>query len=417
MLDLSNFTIKEAKKLEKSFGDSYYLFNSDQFSRNIDRFKISFEKFYSNIQLGYSYKTNYLPAVCKIAKEKGALAEVVSGLEYNLALKIGYDGEDIIFNGPVKTKEELFFAFKKNSIIHFDSYEEILVLKEYLNQNINAKVRCALRCNFDIGEETRSRFGFDIENNEALEVYQELFSLKGCEPIGIHCHFSTKNRSLESYKIRTKKLLEFALRVFNKNDLHYVDIGGGFFGELNDSNKHLFSCETPDFMEYGKCIGQLMQKEFSNQKVKLILEPGVALVANTMQFICKVISKKSINSTCIFTLSGGMHNVRPTGMGSDSNIHFETLSCNHNEFVENAVIGGYTCMETDVINSNFSGKLRVGDFILFHNMGAYNIVFKPPFIKESPPIIARSVDGSNAILYELVRNRETISDMFKSYIF
>src|SRR5699024_3520829 len=131
--------------LTKEFGSSFYLFNKDLFIRNLRNFRSSFQKSYSNVSLGYSYKTNYLPAACKIAKKEGVLAEVVSGLEYRLALALGYQGSQIIFNGPLKQKDELFQAFHNNSIVHFDSYEEIKILKSYLKTHSYQTVRYDLR--------------------------------------------------------------------------------------------------------------------------------------------------------------------------------------------------------------------------------------------------------------------------------
>ena len=50
--------------------------------------------------LGWSYKTNYLGAVCRVFHQEGAWAEVVSGLELEMALRLGMPGKHILFNGP-----------------------------------------------------------------------------------------------------------------------------------------------------------------------------------------------------------------------------------------------------------------------------------------------------------------------------
>lgn len=47
-------------------------------------------------------KTNYLAAICALFHREGAIAEVVSEIEYEKARKLGVDGSDIIFNGPAK---------------------------------------------------------------------------------------------------------------------------------------------------------------------------------------------------------------------------------------------------------------------------------------------------------------------------
>lgn len=400
--------------LGKDLGNSFYIFSKTIFLNNLLQFRTAFNQYYPNTELSYSFKTNYLPAACKITKEEGLLAEVVSELEYNLALKLGFDGSQIIFNGPLKEEKELINAFKQGSLIHFDSYSEIIILKKFLSTNPNVKVKCALRCNFDIGEEKRSRFGFDVESGEVEKVYKELFMIRGCLPIGIHCHFSTNHRSLTSYKLRTHKIIELSKKIFKEHTLEYIDVGGGFFGDMEKNIKNIFSFHVPTISEYGKEIGEIMKKEFPNEDIKLILEPGVSVIANTMCFICQVSSIKSINKKPIVTLSGGLHNIRPTG--SNSNIPFIVIGKEKNNTLENALIGGYTCMETDIINESFNGNLEIGDFLLFDNMGAYNIVFKPPFIKESPPIIMIS-EKTGKTTIEQVRKRESLDDIFSTYVF
>lgn len=408
-------SLKLMEELFSQFESSLYLLNGHLFVRNLRDFRKAFESNYSNVKIGYSFKTNYVPALCNLARQQGTLAEVVSGMEYKLALKTGFKGESIIFNGPLKEKDELIEAFENNSLIHFDSYEEIKILKEYLKNNPDKNVRCALRCNFDIREDHISRFGFDAQKREAAGIYNELFKLKGCNPIGIHCHFSTRHRSLESYRIRTLRPIQLAKKIFKDHKLHYIDIGGGFFGDMPESIKTLFPYDVPSFTEYGTEIGLMMREHFPEEDVTLILEPGTSVVANTMCFICKVASIKTIRSRTIVTLTGGLHNVRPTGTKED--IPFRVIKkSSEKNLVKQAQIGGYTCMETDIISESYSGDISVGDYLLFDNMGAYNIVFKPPFIKEAPPIIMFDKQNDD-LKFKLVRKRETLDDIFSSYIF
>lgn len=408
-------TFQSLDKLSNKFGPSFYLFNRDLFIKNLNELKTNFENYYSNVTLGYSFKTNYIPAVCKAAYNNGVLAEVVSGLEYKLALKIGYTGSNIIFNGPLKEKHELYRAFNNNSLIHFDSYTEIEILKDYLKKNPDRRVQCALRCNFGIGEKSTSRFGFDVENGDAEKVYKELFALNGCSPIGIHCHFSTGHRSTESYEKRTFRLAQLAKRIFEGKDLHYVDIGGGFFGKMPQHIEELFAGNIPSFSDYGKAIGNIMHEQFPKHKVTLILEPGTAVVANTMAYVCQVYTIKQIKNKPVITLTGGKHNVRPTG--TSANIPFRVIpSHKERRSLENALIGGYTCMENDVIDYAYDGSLSVGDYLIFDNMGAYNIVFKPPFIKEAPPILMLKGKEKRQTI-DVIRRRETLDDIFSTFKF
>ena len=74
----------------------------------------------AKVQFAWSYKTNYLDAVCNVFHQEGSWAEVVSGFEYDKAILNGVPGEKIIFNGPDKSYEELKKATQNGSLIHID---------------------------------------------------------------------------------------------------------------------------------------------------------------------------------------------------------------------------------------------------------------------------------------------------------
>src|SRR6056297_1896221 len=410
-----NITPALLEKLHSQYGPSFYLFVKNKFESNLEKFKFELDEIYPNVKIAYSVKTNYMPAVCKLARQFGAFAEVVSGLEYEVVKKVGFKGDEIIFNGPVKEKEELWEAFEDGAIVQFDSYEEIKILKNFINKFPEKKVRCALRCTFDIGESEISRFGFDVDSGEAESVYHELFMIDGCEPVGIHCHFNTSHRSLDSFYKRTKRLIETANLIFKERKPEYINIGGGFFGELSHRFKKLFPNNIPSNKEYGEVIGSLMKNNYPDCDVCLIAEPGVSVVADTMIYICRVYSIKHIASKPVITLTGSIHNIRPNP--SDREVPFRIIKgSNHNQKVVDGIIGGYTCLESDLITSSFTGEISVGDYLIFENTGAYNLVLKPPFIKGSPPIIMTDVNSSTGnIDYEVVKIRESASMMLASY--
>ena len=80
---------------------------------------------------------------------------------------------------------------------------------------------------------------------------------------------------------------------------------------------------------------------------------------------------------------------------------------------QNFHLVGYTCMEKDYLAYDVLDALpEVGDYVLFENVGAYTIVFNPPFIRERPAIIA--LDGQSV---SVVRKRETIKQFFNEEIY
>ena len=96
-------------------GSPFYVVDRQKFEANFNGLTSAFTSRYQLFVLAYSYKTNYIPYLCKIIKQKGGWAEVVSRMEYDLALKIGQKPENIIFNGPVKPAGDIELALNNVS--------------------------------------------------------------------------------------------------------------------------------------------------------------------------------------------------------------------------------------------------------------------------------------------------------------
>ena len=124
-------------ELKKEYGDAFYLLDSMQFRNNYDELKQTFSSIYSNFNIAYSYKTNYIPKLCKIVNEKGGYAEVVSEMEMELALRIGVKPENIIWNGPVKNKKELERFLVLGGLVNVDSLDDLELIKPVIERNKN----------------------------------------------------------------------------------------------------------------------------------------------------------------------------------------------------------------------------------------------------------------------------------------
>lgn len=418
--DNVKWSYKEMMELEESIGSSFFILKMEQLRENYRRLERAFKSRYENFIIGYSYKTNYLPYLCKQLSSLGAYAEVVSRLEYDLALKIGEDPKRIIFNGPVKTVDDIDLALYNESIVNIDSLYEVEFVKRFALNNPNRTVKIGIRVNFDISENGHSilqdgyelsRFGICTENGSLEVALYELNQLDNINVVGFHGHFSTSNRSVESYRRKTSKLCHLAKQYLGEK-LEFIDIGGGIYGELPSSIQR----DVPSFEDYAESICQVMSNEFPDigKRPKLILEPGVSMVANTFAFVAKVIETKKIIDKQYVVVDGSVHNIKPTM--HKWNLPMQTIRRQERtEEKEQFHVVGYTCMEKDYLAYNMEDLLpERGDYIVFEHVGAYTIVFNPPFIKSRPAIIA--IDGESS---HVVRRQETFKQFFDEelYIF
>jgi diaminopimelate decarboxylase len=93
-------TIKPIEKIDgivvadllEKYGSPLFVISEQTIRETYREAKQAFETRYPKVQFAWSYKTNYLNAVCKIFHQEGAWAEVVSGMEYDKALQNGVPG-------------------------------------------------------------------------------------------------------------------------------------------------------------------------------------------------------------------------------------------------------------------------------------------------------------------------------------
>lgn len=231
--------------------------------------------------------------------------------------------------------------------------------------------------------------------------------------MGIHCHFSTSGRSLESYAERARKIIATSKKVFAGRKLEFIDIGGGYFGKMPRELLERFPCKVPTYAEYAEVIGSEMKRNFPDEDVQLILEPGTMVVADTMKFYCQVNHVKHVGGKPFVVVPGSIHNIKPNGKSSIfPSMHVIPMSLGESEDLVDADICGYTCIEDDVLASGFNGRLAPGDFLAFDNVGSYSTMYKPPFIKAQPAMLAKRGDE-----YPVIKREETIDDIFQTYAF
>ena len=125
---------KCVNELVEKYGSPLYVFHEDEFRNNYLNLLNTFRAIYPKYNIAYSYKTNYTPGICKIVRELGGLAEVVSEMEYMLARKIGYDCSDIVYNGPVKG-DSLFEHLKNGGVANIDSLDEMNTVLKFAVQS------------------------------------------------------------------------------------------------------------------------------------------------------------------------------------------------------------------------------------------------------------------------------------------
>ena len=410
---MDNLNFKSLNIISESVGSSFYIFDELKFKNNLANLTNSFKKYYKKTYLGYSYKTNYTPELCKIANKLGCYSEIVSQMELSLVKKLKISLKKVIYNGPYKESNSILEVLIGGGILHVDSIEEAKLISEFSEEYPDKKFRVAIRINGSISDLDYSRFGIDIESKK-LDTIIEIFNYKkNIQLEGFHIHLP--NRNLESFKERVQIMSNVIKRYKSKINLKYINFGGGFLGKIPENLKKKFNNEIPTFDDYASVIGGFMNKCFDNypyeEKPNLFIEPGSSVVADTFYFICQVSGIKKVRDKNIATVNGSSFNIVPTSKGL--NLPFKVFSSKNSNEIKDFLIGGYTCIESDYLSSGSKLALSIGDFLMFYNVGSYSIVMKPPFILPNVAII--KVDKNLKI--KIIKKAEVFNDLFSTFIF
>ncbi len=396
--------------LIKEYGSPLFVISEQTIRTMIRKAKKAFENRYPRVQFAWSYKTNYLNAVCNVFHQEGSWAEVVSGFEYTKAIALGVDGKKIIFNGPDKSEEDLKMAINNDSLIHIDHLDELYTISE-LADSMKKRPRVAIRVNMDTGVYPMwDRFGFNYENGQAWDALNKIMHSGKMELVGLHCHIGTFMLSAAAYGVAAAKLAELAIAIEQKFNHHikYIDLGGGFPSANTLKGAFLPGADTnPTFDDFAEAITTaLVNSNFRKDQLPLlILETGRALVDNAGFLLGTVISNKRSSTGRRNTILDIGVNILFTSFWYDHKI---TPAQPFTHYTEDTCLYGPLCMNIDVIRESTNlPLLNKGDHVVIHHTGAYNMTQWMQFITLRPNVVMISPDEK----VHLIRNREGLENM------
>ncbi|NCA76162.1 MAG: diaminopimelate decarboxylase [Alphaproteobacteria bacterium] len=397
-------------RLIREYGSPLFVLSERMIRASMKKAKRAFENRYPKVQFAWSYKTNYLNAVCRIFHQEGSWAEVVSGFEYDKAIGLGIDGRKIIFNGPDKSEEDLTKAILNDSLIHIDHLDELYTITE-LCDTLKKRPRVAIRVNMDTGVYPMwDRFGFNYENGQAWDAINKIMHTGKMDLVGLHCHIGTFMLSPNAYAVAATKLAELALALEQKfkHEIRYIDMGGGFASKNTLKGSYLPGSDTnPSFNDFAEAITTaLINSNFQKDKLPLlILETGRALIDDAGFLLGTVISNKRSSTGRRNTIIDVGINILFTSFWYDHKI---TPAQSFTQYTEDTCVYGPLCMNIDVVRESTSlPLLNKGEHVVIHNVGAYNMTQWMQFIKFRPNVVLIDMDEKP----HLIREKESINNL------
>ncbi len=404
-------TTELLNNLSERFGNAFYLLESATFEENYRELTAAFKAYYPNFNIAYSYKTNYTPKLVQIVNRLGGYAEVVSDMEMEIALRSGVPASRIIWNGPVKNPNKVKELLLTGGTVNIDSIYEIENIREIAASHPEHVINVGVRCNYDVGDSVVSRFGFDVDGEDFDKVMRFIVDTPNVHLVNLQAHFA--KRAPEFWTARALGMLKTYDKVVEKYGLkpERLDIGGGIYGKMPDSLREQLKIHEITYDDYASRAARLFAEHFKGNPDApyLFIEPGSAVAGDCMRFVSRIETIKNVRGKTIATVIGSQKNISMSGI----NPPMELVSGGNeqSEYTDLDIVG-FTCIEGDVLQKNFNGKIAVGDYIVIGNCGSYSLVMKPPFIL--PNFAVLDINGENV---EVIKRAETFDDLFHTFCF
>lgn len=355
----------------------------------------------------YAVKANSNIAILNCLAKLGSGFDIVSGGELARVLAAGGSPEKIVFSGVGKSAEEIAQALEVGiGGFNVESAEELTRIAQ-IAKRLQKTARISLRINPHIDAFTHPYIStglkenkFGIDSDEAMPLFVFAKTLPYIELQGMACHIGSQLTELQPF-IETFDLV-CRLWTSLKNQgilLPQVDFGGGI--GVNYTSEH-----PPSFSEYA----QALITRVNNPWLKIILEPGRAIVANAGILLTKVEYLKHTPDKNFAIVDAGMNDLlRPALYQAEQDIiqvqqPAEQILSKHYDVV------GPVCETADFLGKDRSLAIKPGDLLAVKGSGAYGFSMSSNYNTRPRPAEIL-VDGEIA---HLIRRRETTAELFSS---
>ena len=226
-----------AVDLAREHGTPLFVFSETRIKHNIARLQKVQEVIGCPLKVCYAAKAMSTMAILGTVKDSGCDIEVNSGGELWKALKAGFTGHQIIFNGTSKEVWEIENAINANIYaIQVDSLYELSLIEETA-QRLNKRANVSLRLVPEIETDTHSGLQtalltskFGMMPDEAFAAFRNYKDSPHLAMNSIHLHVGSQNPDAIVYTEAVEVLFAGVERIFNETGikLTHVNVGGGF---------------------------------------------------------------------------------------------------------------------------------------------------------------------------------------------
>jgi diaminopimelate decarboxylase len=400
------------------FGTPCYVYGEDELRARCRAYRTQFGE-----GVVYASKAFLCVAMARLVDEEGLQLDVATGGELFVALRAGFPAGHIVFHGNNKSLDELRAALTYGvGRIVVDSHDEPSRIESLVGAaaaggvaapRVQVRVKPGVEAHthehIETGTED-SKFGFSLENGDALDAVRRIVRGGITHFAGLHCHIGSHVYRLDAFARAIDKMVGL-VRAVEQEAAVAVDelnVGGGL------GVRYLASDAPPSIAEYASVLRESVDKAIAKNDVRsrplLMCEPGRSIAAPAGLTLYTIGTMKAAGARTYVAVDGGMSdNPRPVTYGARYETFLPARATADRSLL--VTVAGKHCEQGDVIvrDAVLPADVGVGDVVATPVTGAYGHAMASNYNKVTRPPVIFVRDGEA----RLVVRREDDNDLVR----
>ncbi|WP_372365302.1 hypothetical protein [Candidatus Uabimicrobium sp. HlEnr_7] len=300
----------KARDLVEEFETPLMVYSQNRLKQNAISIQNAFSNCDPRSMIYYAYKACYYKEVTNTFAENNIGAEVMSPMEYQLAINSGFVGNKIIVNGLGKTEPEITQALQNDVfLINVDSMDDLILVNKIASK-IHKKVNIGVRVYPSITDShfsrTPGKLGLHIKSGDAKRVILAAKKMPFVSLVALHVHTYSLQTNPTLHQKVAESVAEFASQLAQQEDIYfkYIDIGGGL------NSRYLIERSGWNIKDFAKNLVPIVSSIAGNPTA--IVEPGTFLVNDAAVVLTKVICEKINNGKRWLVVDAGVNVLNPS---------------------------------------------------------------------------------------------------------
>ncbi|MEO1617086.1 MAG: diaminopimelate decarboxylase [Planctomycetota bacterium] len=398
--------------LVKEFGTPVYVYEWETIAQRVE----DLEKF---DVIRFAQKACSNIAILNRLQRKGVVVDAVSSGEIRRAMAAGFSSGDheIVYTADIFEPAALELVLEHNLHVNCGSPDMISQLGE---RRPGSNVTLRINPGFGHGHSQKTNTGGEqskhgIWHSQIDECLRRADQF-GVTVTGLHMHIGS-GTDLEHLS-EVCSAMEQAADAVGRT-VTTISAGGGLPVPYTEQETYV---DIAKYFELWDASRHRLAEKFGHA-IKLEIEPGRFLSAESGSLIAEVRSVKKMGDNLFFLLDAGFNDLaRPVMYGAHHPISVcgsDGHGVEDREQVD-AIVGGPLCESGDIFTQREGGFVdsrrlpmcRVGDYVILENAGAYGFVMSSNYNGKlrAPEVLIE--DGTP----KLIRARETFDDLIRGEV-